>query len=177
MEHKNAGSVTDLDLYNGFVWIEKDGRAASMYYGEKILWNVVTGVEECDKWHQYTRVCYAMLTTTYTKDELEDMDVPEVKISVQPGGKVKPFLIKVAYSGTKHPVIGKLLKHYEGTRSYANKNGKNKSGGLGRSDTGDALQVPSSDHRQGPQMDNIQDSVRTGGQRRRKPGRPNVGIS
>ena len=112
-EQKNAGSVTDLDLYNGFVWVEKDGRAASMYYGKKILWNVVTGVEELERWHIYTQVSYAMLAATYTDEDLADMGVDRVKILVQPDGGVKPFLINAVYSGVKHPIIEKLLKHYE----------------------------------------------------------------
>ena len=113
MEHKNAGSVTDLDLYNGFVWVEKDGRAASMYYGKKILWKVVTGVEELDKWHIYTQVRYAMLAATHTEEELADMDVTPVKIAVDPDGDLKPFLIKSVYHDRGHSIINKLLKHYE----------------------------------------------------------------
>ena len=116
VEHKNTGAVTDLDLYNGFVWVEKDGRAASMYYGKKILWKIVTGVEECDKWHQYTKVCYAMLAASYQKEDLADMDVDPVKISVQPDGEKKPFLIKAVCFDTKHSIITKLRKHYEGGR-------------------------------------------------------------
>jgi len=124
LEHKNAGSVTDEDLYNGFVWVEKDGRAASMYYGKKILWNVVTGVEELEKWHIYTQVSYAMLAATYTEEELEDMDIDRIKILVQLDGGVKPFLINAVFSDVKHSIIDKLQTHYEGTRSYASKNDK-----------------------------------------------------
>lgn len=119
MEHKNAGRVTDLDLYNGFVWIEKDGRAASMYYGKKLLWKVVTGVEEVNGFHLYTQVAYAMLAATYTEEELTDMDVIPVKISVQPDGEPKPFLINATHSEVKHPIVAKLLRHYEGTRNNA----------------------------------------------------------
>jgi len=122
LEHKNAGNVTDLDLYDGFVWIEKDGRAASMYYGKKVLWNVVTDVEAVDKWHQYTKVCYAMLTATYDIDDQVNLDIMVPKISVQPDGESKPFLIDTVYSDTGHHIINKLRDLYERTRSYASKN-------------------------------------------------------
>jgi hypothetical protein len=122
LEHKNAGSVTDLDLYNGFVWVEKDGRAASMYYGKKILWNVVTGIEEASGWHIYKQVNYAMWAATYTDEELAGAGIDCVKILVQPDGAGSCFLINAVCHNTKHPIIDKLRKHYERTRYYASKN-------------------------------------------------------
>lgn len=125
MDHKNANNITDTDLYNGFVWVQEDGQAVSMYYGKKILWNVVTGVEEVDKWHVYTKVSYAMLAATHTEEELADMDITPVKISAQPDGESKPFLINAVHSDVKHAIIAKLRTHYERTRSYASKNDNN----------------------------------------------------
>lgn len=111
MEHKNVNNVTDVDLYNGYVWLQKDGKAVSMYYGKKIIWSVVTGVEELKKWHIHTQVLYAMLAAKYD-DELGDIAVSQVKISVEPDG-VKPFLIAAKYSDSSHAIITKLKMEYE----------------------------------------------------------------
>jgi hypothetical protein len=99
-----------------------------MYYGKKIVWNVVTGVEECDKWHQYTKVNYAMLAATYTDEQLLEMGVDRVKIAVQPDGELKPFLINAVYRDSKHSIINKLRVirlQEERTRGNANTYGKN----------------------------------------------------
>jgi hypothetical protein len=92
--------------------MQKDGQAVSMYYGKKIVWHVVTGVEEIKKWSLYTQVSYAMLAATYSERDLQELVIEPVKILVQPDG-VKPFLIKAECYDTHHAIINKLLKLHE----------------------------------------------------------------
>ena len=115
MEHKNANNITDVDLYNGFVWVQKDGKAVSMYYGKKIVWNVLTGVEEVQKMSIYTRVCYAILAANYSKTDREYLVIDPVKILVEPDG-VKPFPVNAVCDDSKHNIIEKLRKLHEGVK-------------------------------------------------------------
>lgn len=110
MEHKNANNITDVELYNGFVWVQEDGQAVSMYYGKKVVWNVITGVEEVQKWGLHARILYAMLAATYSEKDLKRLVIDPVKILVQPDGVIKPFLINAEYHDTGHTIIDKLRK-------------------------------------------------------------------
>lgn len=121
MENKNANNVTDQDLYNGFVWVQENGKAVSMYYGKKIVWSFATGIEEIQKWSIYTQICYAMLVASHTDEELTDMVVDPVDILVEPDGG-KPFQIRARFNDTKHAIIGKLLIHHERVIKHGRKN-------------------------------------------------------
>ncbi len=106
----NYDDITDKNLLDEFVCIQKNGQAASVYKNTKVVWSYIVpdNMSNLQMHDLFAHLSYAMLAATYDEDKRV---VPLLQILVEPEGAA-PVLIDHKMWDVWHPTVNKIREHF-----------------------------------------------------------------